>query len=52
MLDSQPLGVAKQAVEIDTQCMSGKLGVQAGTHAGYPLGEAVRVIDFDLKLLG
>ncbi len=48
MLDSQPLGVAKQAVEIDTPCMSGKLGVQAGTQAP----KAVRVIDFDLKLLG
>ena len=48
MLDSQPLGVAKQAVEIDTQCMRGKRGVHAGTQAP----QAVRVIDFDVKLLG
>ena len=47
-LDAQPLGIAQQAIEINTQRVGGQLGIQPSTQPP----KAVGVVGLDLELLG
>ena len=48
LLDLQEVGIAQEPIEIDTEGVGSQLGLQAGTQAP----ERVRMVGFDIELLG